>query len=106
MFKDILANDIKNVFLNTSEYADTARINGVYIDVVVDNEHLKHQNNLQELNGVIGDVFYYVSKRDWLDEFGRLPISGDAQEFNRYPCTVVDVGDTNGMLAITLAYRG
>ena len=106
MFKDIIAKDINSVFLNTDEYADTARINGVFIDIILDNEHLESKHNLQELDGVIGDIFYFVSKQEWLKNFERLPITGDAQEFNRYPCTVVKTGDRNGMLEITLAYRG
>lgn len=106
MFKDIIANDIDRVFLNTEEYADEARINGKKLKIVLDNEHLSNQNNLQELDGVIGDIFYYVSKQAWLDNFGRLPLAHDAQEFNRIPCTVEKVGDTNGMLDITLSYRG
>jgi len=106
MFKDMIARDIGKVFLNTDEYADTARINGKMLDIVVDNEHLTRQSNLQELDGLVGDIFYFVSKQDWLDAFGKLPKANDAQEFNRHPCTVVKVGDTNGMLDITLAYRG
>ena len=106
MFKDILAEDISKVFLNTDEFADKARINGKYINIVVDNEKLKNQNNTQELDGLIGDIFYFVSKQDWLDKFKRLPNANDAQEFNKLPCTVVSVGDTKGMLRITLAYRG
>lgn len=106
MFKDILAEDISKVFLNTDEFADKARINGKFITIVVDNEKLKNQRNMQELDGLTGDIFYYVSKQDWLDKFKKLPLANDAQEFNKLACTVVDVGDTNGMLSITLAYRG
>ena len=106
MFKDILASDIEKVFLNTDEYADTVRINGKKIEVVVDNEKLKNQSNLHELDGLIGDIFYYVSKAKWLNTFKRLPVANDAQEFNKTVCTVMDVAETNGMLGITLSYRG
>lgn len=106
MFKDIIANDIKGVFLNTDEYADEVRINGKLINVVVDNEHLKYQHTPQELDGLVGDIFYFVSKEAWLETFGKLPEANDAQQFNRKACTVMNVGDTNGMLSITLAYRG
>lgn len=106
MFRDMVANDIDKVFLNTSEFADEVRINGKRLKVVVDNEKLSHQKNLQELDGVVGDIFYYVSKQAWIDTFQELPLANDVQEFNRLPCTVINVGDTNGMLGITLAYRG
>ncbi len=106
MFKDIIANDIGKVFLNTKEFADKARINGKMLDVVVDNEHLTHQSNPQELEGIVGDIFYFVSKAEWLKNFKTLPKAYDVQEFNRVPCTVVKVGDNKGVLAITLSYRG
>jgi hypothetical protein len=103
-FKDIISNDISKVFMNTEEYADKARINGKMIAVVVDNEHLTHTGSQQELDGSDGDIFYFVSKADWLEKFGKLPKAYEAQEFNKLPCTVVKVGDTNGVLDITLAY--
>lgn len=106
MFKDIIANDIKNVFLNTEEYAAQVKINGELIDVVVDNEHLNYQHSQDELDGLVGDIYYFVSKQEWLAKFGKLPEANDAQQFNKKPCTVIKVGDTNGMLNITLSYRG
>lgn len=106
MFKDILANDISKVFLNTEEFADTVRINGKKIDVVIDNEHLTHQSNPQELEGLVGDIFYFVSKAEWLAKFKTLPKAYDVQEFNKVPCTVVKVSETNGVMSITLSYRG
>ena len=106
MFKDIVANDINKVFLNTEEYADQARINGKLINVVIDNKHLNYQHTQQELDGLVGDIFYFVSKAEWLKTFNSLPKAFDAQQFNKLSCTVIKVGDTNGMLDITLAYRG
>ena len=106
MFKDIIANDVEKVFMNTDEFADTAKINNKLISVVVDNEHLKNQQNFSELDGLIGDIFYFVSKKEWLKKFGKLPLANDAQQFNKLACTVVSVADTNGVLGITLAYRG
>ena len=105
MFKDIIAKDIDSVFFNTNEFADKARINGKVIEIILDNEHLTHNSNAQELEGLVGDIFYYVSKQAWLDTFGSLPKAYDAQQFNTRPCSVVKVGERNRVLDITLAYR-
>ena len=105
MFKDIIANDVENVFFNTKEFADTALINGRQIDIVLDNQHLSHNSNIQELEGLEGDIFYYVSKKAWLDTFGELPEAFDAQNFNGRACSVTKTGERNGVLEITLAYR-
>lgn len=105
MFKDIIAKDIDQVFMNTKEFADTALINGRQIDIVLDNQHLAHNSNIQELEGLEGDIFYYVSKQAWLDIFGELPEAYDAQNFNGRACTVSKTGERNGVLEITLTYR-
>lgn len=105
MFKDIIAKDIESVFMNTKEFADPALINGRQIDIVLDNQHLSHNSNIQELEGLEGDIFYYVSKQAWLDIFGELPEAYDAQSFNGRACTVTKTGERNGVLEITLTYR-
>jgi len=105
MFKDIIAKDIDSVFMNTKEFADTALINGIQIDIVLDNQNLSHNSNLQELEGLEGDIFYYVSKQAWLDKFGELPEAFDAQNFNGRACTITKTGERNGVLEITLTYR-
>lgn len=105
MFKDIIAKDIDSVFFNTKEFADPALINGRQIDIVLDNQHLAHSHSLEEVEGLTGDIFYYVSKQAWLDTFGDLPEAYDAQNFNGRVCTVTKTGERNGVLEITLTYR-
>lgn len=106
MFKDMLANDIDAVFLNSNEFADEVQINGVPMVVSVDAEKLKFYNQQQELDGNIGDIFYFVSAKAYAEKLGRRPQAGEAQMFNRFPCTVASVSDTNGMLSVVLSYRG
>ena len=105
MFKDIIAKDVDSVFFNTKEFADTALINGRQINIVLDNQHLSHNINIQELEGLEGDILYFVSKQAWLDIFGDLPEAYDAQSFNGRVCEIAKTSERNGVLEITLTYR-
>ena len=108
-FKEYIASDIKSVFMNTTEFADTVRLDlgagAKEIAVVIDNEHLTHNSNLQELNGGTGDIFFFVGKAAFVEAFGRLLREGEAIRFNVKPCTVDKVGERNGVLEITLSYN-
>lgn len=107
-FKEYVAADIKAVFINTDEYADT-----VYLDmgagakeiaIVLDNSQLTHNANMQELNRGTGDIFFYVNKTEFVEIFNRQLREGDAIRFNTRDCTVEKVGETNGVLAVTLSF--
>lgn len=108
-FKECIANDINSVFINTDEFADRVKLDmgagAKEISIVLDSEQLTHNANIQELNQGTGDIFFYVSKAAFVEAFGRIPRDGDALKFNKVPCTVESVKDTNGVLSITLSYN-
>ena len=108
-FKECIAADVKSVFINTNEYADSVWLDmgagRKEIAIVLDNETLTHNANMQELNRGTGDIFFYVSKADFVERFGNVPREGAALFFNTRPCTIETVKETNGVLAITLSFN-
>jgi hypothetical protein len=58
-FKEQVEADIKNVFLNTSEFGETHTIEGTEVDVVMDNSHLTNMKNGQILGMVEADVLIF-----------------------------------------------
>lgn len=106
MFKNIIANDIEDVFLNLSEFADDANINGKKIKIVIDSEARTYEPNIEEMESSVGNILFYVSKETWKNTYGVLPQEHDALMFNNIPCVVVRSHERNGMLGITLDYRG
>lgn len=108
-FKEYIAADIKSVFINTDEYADTVNLDmgagAKKIAVVVDNAQLTHNVNMEELDRGTGDIFFYVDKTSFIKAFNQVPREGDGMRFNVTPCTVQSVKETNGVLAITLSFN-
>jgi hypothetical protein len=106
MFKNIIANDIEDVFLNLSEFADVANINGKDIKIVIDSEARTYEPNIEEMERTVGNILFYVSKETWKSTYGVLPKAYDAIKFNNISCVVVRSHERNGMLGITLDYGG
>ena len=106
MFKNIIANDIEDVFLNLSEFADDANINGKMIKVVIDSEARTYEPNIEEMERTIGNILFYVNKETWKKTYGVLPKAQDALMFNNIPCVVVRAHERNGMIGVTLDYGG
>lgn len=104
MFKDIIANDIDNVFLNLNEFANTATINGKQITVVVDSEARTYEGSQEDLERSEGNILIFVKKAEWLKKFNTLPRAFDAVKFNKIPCTIVRATERNDMLLLTLEY--
>lgn len=108
-FKECIANDINSVFINTNEYADFVWLDmgagKQEIAIVLDNEKLTHNATVQELNRGTGDIFFYVNKADFVKTFKTNVREGDVMRFNTRPCTVQEVKETNGVLAITLSFN-
>jgi hypothetical protein len=101
-FKDLVAADISNVFLNRQEFADKHTIDGVEMTVVVDENELLERDKAKM--GTHTDGLYkarrliYVSRQ----EFGPRPAVGKQLNFDGRPFRVEDCTEEAGMLAITL----
>ena len=104
MFKDIIANDIDNVFLNLNEFADTATINGKQITVVIDSEARTFEGGREDLERSEGNILIFVKKSTWIETFKKLPKAFDAVKFNKIPCTIVRATERNDVLMLTLEY--
>ncbi len=104
MFKDIIANDIYDVFINQKEFADTVVIDGKEIAVVVDNDAKDFSSSIDEMDRNVGNILLYVSKETWKQTYGKLPKPFDALMFNNISCTIVRATERNGVLTLNLEY--
>lgn len=64
-FKEQVANDLDNVFLNLGEFAELHRVEGVQIPVVVDDDNLNKLKQGQILGNVEADVLLMGKAADF-----------------------------------------
>lgn len=101
-FKDIIAQDVHTVFLNTDEFAGEHRINGKFMPVQVDENELLERDKSGA--GAHSDGLYksrrliYVAKSD----FGSRPAVGALLNLDGKQYRVVDCRDEAGVLSIEL----
>lgn len=97
-FKDLLQDDINNVFLNQNEFAEMHTVDGRQLLVVVDNDRLM-QRSKKEFDGVsVGEILYYVQIKDLLER----PEQGSLQVFDGRPMYVFDCREDGGIYEIIL----
>lgn len=102
-FKELLAADISNVFLNLDEFAEIRLINGKKIAVMVDDNELLDRDKATALGAQLAGTYkarrlIYVSK----EEFGPRPaqdalLTMGTKEYRVKSCT-----EETGILAIEL----
>ena len=100
-FKDIIASDIHNTFINTDEFSDMHTVNGTRIPVQVDeNEQIEREKRFnQDMDGLyINQKLIYVAASD----YGPLPKQGSVIVFDGKRYTVVDAIDEDGVYSITM----
>lgn len=109
IFKDIVKRDVKNIFLNVSEFASPHVINGKSITAVVDENSL-NDDAVLSLSGEAqrkapglygGTTTIYVSKEDF-----RKPKPGSALELDGRSYTVISAADSGGMYVIKVQRTG
>ena len=108
MFKEYVAKDIENIFVNEKEFSEIVTINGVSVVVNIDNDKLS-QKAFTDFEGVIiGDILFYISA----EEFKKIPLmkktpkADDALMFNGKPSVIINVTETVGIYQIALQYSG
>ena len=108
MFKEYIAHDIDNTFMNENEFCEKANINGVSVLICVDNDRLAHKI-VREYDGVvIGDILFFITQ----NEFKKIPHTkgtpkvNDAIMFKNKPCIVTAVTEKDGMFEVVLQYSG
>lgn len=95
-FKDAIAADIKNVFINTDEFAEEHDINGVMIPCVISDDLTAGAN--ASLEGVFINTLTINVSKDALNE---VPVEGELLRVNGSLHIVRSVSDEMGMLVIT-----
>lgn len=100
-FKEILAQDVNNVFLNPSEFGETHTVNGEPMTIVLDDiENIEREKKMKShMDGIFTrQVLFYVASLD----FGPLPNQGGLIDLDGEKYTVTDATDESGIYAITM----
>ncbi|PKL00062.1 MAG: hypothetical protein CVV56_08080 [Tenericutes bacterium HGW-Tenericutes-1] len=94
--KDLLESDL-NTFINTDDFSEIHKVNGVDMEIIIDKEQLK-----EHASKIIGDdglyevnVLFYVKK----SEYGIKPVCGERISIDGDKFKCYDVNE-EGMLYI------
>ena len=63
-FKELLKNDINNVFFNMKEFSEEHTINGNIKEIIIDNDHLEDIKNNDKQGIFRGDTLFYIKEKD------------------------------------------
>ncbi len=100
-FKDIIANDVHQTFLNIDEFSDTHKVNGKNMPVQIDtNEQIEREKRMnQNADGVYtNQKLIYVAASD----FGPMPKQGAILNLDGKIYRVADAVDEYGIYSITI----
>lgn len=106
-FKDLIEEDIKNVFMNPEEFSDLHTLNGVEVPVQIDNnEQIEREKRFnQNMDGIyVNQKLIYVAAADYKKAPGRagLPKQGTTINLDGKIYRVADAIDEMGIYSITL----
>ncbi|RHV98483.1 hypothetical protein DXA91_09550 [Clostridium sp. OF09-10] len=100
-FKDIIASDVHDAFMNAEEFSEMHTINGVEMPVQVDsNEQIEREKRFnQHMDGIYkNQKLIYVSATD----YGPMPKQGTLIKFDGRPYKVADAISEDGIYSLTL----
>ncbi len=100
-FKEIIASDVHDIFLNTDEFSDLHTVNGVKMPVQIDdNEQIEREKRFnQNMDGIYTNQrMIYVAASD----FGPLPKQGSVLTLDKRTFRVVDAIHEDGVYSITI----
>lgn len=100
-FKDIIANDVHQTFLNIDEFSDTHKVNGKEMPVQIDtNEQIEREKRMnQNADGVYtNQKLIYLAASD----FGPMPKQGAILNLDGKIYRVADAVDEYGIYSITI----
>ena len=106
-FKDVIASDVHDAFMNVEEFSDIHVLNGVQVPVQIDcNEQIEREKRYnQNMEGIyVNQKLIYVSAEDYKKAPGRkgLPKQGSVLSLDSRTYRVVDAIDEGGVYSITL----
>lgn len=100
-FKEIVQNDIKNTFMNASEFADIHTVDDKPMTVIIDDyENIEREKKYkQQTDGLYKrQLLIYIRK----DEYGKLPAFNTPLKLDGKIYRVVDAVDEDGLYSLTL----
>ncbi len=102
-FKECIAADVSNVFLNKLEFADTHTVNGKKMTVLVDENELLERDKAKLLGTQTSGLYksrrlIYVAQKD----FGKRPAIKSVLTLDGLAFRVADCTAEAGILAIEL----
>ena len=100
-FKDIIARDVHQTFLNPDEFSDIHKVNGKDMPVQIDtNEQIEREKRMnQNVDGVYtNQKLIYVAASD----FGPMPKQGAVLNLDGKIYRVADAVDEYGIYSITI----
>ena len=95
-FKDVIASDVHDTFMNAEEFSEMHMINGVEMPVQVDsNEQIEREKRFnQHMDGIYkNQKLIYVSATD----YGPMPKQGTLIKFDGRPYKVADAISEDGI---------
>lgn len=72
-FKTAIAEDVDNVFFNTSEFAENVIIDGESVPIILDDDALQGMSEIYAKGLAEGEQFIFIKAKD----MNRLPQSGE-----------------------------
>lgn len=97
-FKDMVAADISNTFMDIQTFGEMYRIDGKEIPIVVDNDELKERQGGQDLAVAESSTLFYARTMDLPP---RRP-AGENLNINGRECLIDDWKDDMGVSTIVI----
>lgn len=101
-FKDIVRQDVKNVFLNPNEFGEKHKVNGKEMTLIIDNNEMLEREKRYQKEKIEGlhrqQMLFYVAAVD----FGRLPASGKVLDIDGQKYVITDAIKEGPMYSISV----
>ena len=102
-FKDVIRQDIANVFLDPEEFGEKHQVDGKTMTVVIDGNEVIERSKKQSEKGRIDGIYekqivMYVS----VSEFGLMPAIGRQLRLDNSLYRISDAVNEGGIYSITL----
>lgn len=104
-FKEQIASDNKNIFMNLAEFSDIHTINGVKMSVQIDsNEMIDREKRYQYKRSLYADGVYLKELLIYVraEDFGPLPAVGRTLQLDKKTYLISDAIDEDGIYSISL----
>lgn len=95
-FKDAVKADIRNTFINTSEFGEWHDIDGKAVAVMLDIDRLNERRDKAGLSAE--EIYFYVASSD----LPRRPVPENIMMFDRRPFRIVECPENDGVYEIVL----